>query len=169
MHFTRSKCIDFPGSIQSFRSVLFDRIENLSKAELIEPKAIATDVGDAQFGFGDTLIASERKCYASFIPFSREEKAIESNNLVDFTTYSEDWSCNVSSKFDEDTTTVNSDEVESVHNDESVCEVSRLKTFAALFNKTSCLRMTLNSIHSMKTFLVTGITRKLVNVSVTIC
>lgn len=84
-----------------------------------EKEIIKTEKGanTGHSGFGDTLESSERKTYASFIPFCHEAKTVE------LTPYSQESN---TSKLDDDVTTVNSDDEEfGDSKQESVFEVSR--------------------------------------------
>lgn len=76
-----------------------------------------------QFGFGDSLTSSERKAN-NFIPSCRESETVKLTSNVSFTLYSETSSLDVSSKFDEDVTTVNSDEELNAEKREPLFEVS---------------------------------------------
>lgn len=108
------------------------RIEDLVQEKSQERDAKKTEDDEKgnsreQFGFGDTLEATERKAYASFIPFCRETKTVELNTSASFTPYSEESSCNVSYKIDEDVMTINSDdEVISTSKQESLFDVRQL-------------------------------------------
>lgn len=108
------------------------RIEDLAQEKLHVRDAKKTEddgKGNSreQSGFGDTLQSTERKAYASFIPFCRETKTVELNTSVSFTPYSEESSCNVSYKLDEDVMTTNSDdEILSARKQDSLFDVRQL-------------------------------------------
>lgn len=95
-----------------------------------------------QSGFGDTLASTERKTYASFIPFCQDSKMVQLNTSVNFTPYSEESSsCNISSKLDDDVMTLNSDdEVPSARKQESDFEVSELDV-GIIYNRFSLLKI----------------------------
>lgn len=76
-----------------------------------------------QSGFGDTLTISEQKTCDSSNTICRELKRSDLDTFVDFTPYSQASSCDMSSKFDDDVMSVNSEDVYCANKRNSVFEV----------------------------------------------
>lgn len=125
-----------------------------------------------QSGFGDTLTISGQKTCDSSNTICRELKRSDLDTFVDFTSYSQASSCDMSSKFDDDVMSVNSEDVHCANKRNSVFEVFVIEfsSCCVVINENGTnFRSPLDTINTRSKVSVTEIVNNFWNANVVIC